>query len=324
MFIKFLVFQTSALLFISQHSQAADSYRVVAGDTVLITEHGTSSCVKNAGTQDVFVPTRTSGEWAAFRGNLPPNVTNTCCAANYVLVPGLAGYSPLGFCVAKYEMKNVGSNVPGSVAAGTPWGNINRATAISECASIGQTLLTNNQWQTIARNIADTAWNWSTGTAYSGQLNVGHSDNSPATYLAAGADSAPCTGTGQTCSETTWNSQRRTHRLSNGETIWDIAGNSAEWVQDNNTVSQGADIRTSQANTGDNRQTKFGNDQFCASPNSTPFCGMGFLYSNYAGGAILRGGSLGDGDSVSVFMTDLQYAATFTYIAVGFRCAYVP
>ena len=73
--------------------------------------------------------------------------------------------------------------------------------------------------------------NWSTGTVNSGVLNSGHNDNAPASSLAANADDTQsCSGTGQACSNTVWNSQRRPHTLSNGEVIWDFAGNVWEFT----------------------------------------------------------------------------------------------
>src|SRR5690606_37302902 len=60
-----------------------------------------------------------------------------------------------------------------------------------------------------------------------------HSDSSPLSNLAADADDTKaCSGTGQTCSNTVWHDQRRTHVLSNGEVIWDLGGNVGEWVND--------------------------------------------------------------------------------------------
>ena len=35
--------------------------------------------------------------------------------------------------------------------------------------------------------------------------------------------------------------QRRTHFLSNGDVIWDLAGNAGEWIKDNHTFVYGAD-----------------------------------------------------------------------------------
>lgn len=305
---------------------ALDSYRAVAGKTTLISEFGVDFCVQNNRTEDVLVPTRTSAEWNAFRSNLPSNVVSaTCCPTNYVLVPALTGYTSTAFCVAKYEMKNV-SSVATSQAASAPWASINRTSAISACTSIGTgyDLISNDQWQTLARNIADVGWNWSSGTAYSGNVSQGHSDNNPASLLAAGADTSPCVNTGQACTTTTWNSQRRTHQLSNGQTIWDVAGNANEWIKDNNSVSQGADGWAASFTGGDNRQVKFGNDSVCAAPGTSPYCGFGFGETNGTAGTIQRGGGTGDLTAGGIFYSYLKDPATFTNGYLGFRCVYVP
>jgi len=154
------------------------------------------------------------------------------CPTGYVAVPFLTGYTTQDFCVAKYEMKN--NSGAKSEAAGLPWVSINRTQSITACTSIGvgYNLITVAQQETIARNINGMATNWSDGT-YNGELNTGHSDTVPFNTLAANADDTQaCEGTGQTCSNTVWSSQRRTHVLSTGETIWDFSGNVHEWTKD--------------------------------------------------------------------------------------------
>lgn len=257
----------------------------------------------------------------------------TGCPSGFIGIPALSGYSATDFCVAKYEMRNNGSNVAISQSSGSPWVSIQRGTdgttggsAWKACKDMGANydLISNAQWQTIARNIADTASNWSTGTVYSGELNRGHSDNSPASALAATVDSDPCNGTGQSCNQSTWDSQRRTHTLSNGVVIWDFAGNVSEWVKDNNGSSQGASQHVSQSNGGDSRQTNYGNDQFCASPTSSPYCGMGVGRTDYSSGAVLRGGLWNDGIDAGVFASNLYNGPTLTSAGVGFRCVWSP
>ena len=162
------------------------------------------------------------------------------CPENFVLVPALEGYTERDFCVMKYEAKNDGSGNAISQAAGTPYVNINRLDSLAKCQTMtGYDLISNNEWQSIARNIELVESNWSTGTVEGDKgLNQGHSDTIPSEALAAsGDDNKACEGTGQTCNSTTWNSQRRTHTLSNGEVIWDIAGNVFEWLKDLNIVS---------------------------------------------------------------------------------------
>jgi formylglycine-generating enzyme required for sulfatase activity len=67
-------------------------------------------------------------------------------------------------------------------------------------------------------------------------LVAGHNDNGPALALQASTDdSQGCYGTvtkdvDPTCGNGA--TQRRTHYLSNGEVIWDLAGNVWEWTDD--------------------------------------------------------------------------------------------
>ncbi len=251
------------------------------------------------------------------------------CPTGYIIVPANTNYFPKQFCVAKYEMKNNGYGAITSTATGTPKVSISRTTARSACQNLGASydMISNDQWQTIARNIAGTASNWSTGVVASGELNRGHSDTSPANSLAAVADdNDPCNGTGQTCSSSTWDSQRRTHQLSNGNVIWDFAGNVWEWVTNDSNVSNGADGYISTMSGGDIRQTSYGaaSSTICASPGSSPYCGMGSGSFNFTSGAIFRGSNWAVGVSSGVFSTNLAGASTLIDTGVGFRCVFVP
>ena len=255
-----------------------------------------------------------------------PSVT---CPTNYILVPANTTYFPKQFCVAKYEMKNDGYGTAVTQATGTPWVSIDRPTSRSKCQALGSgyDMISNDQWQTIARNIAGVASNWDSGTVASGQLNRGHSDNAPASALAAVTDdNDPCNGTGQTCSSSTWNSQRRTHTLSNGNKIWDFAGNVWEWVTNDSNVSNGADGYISTMSGGDIRQTRYGaaSGTICATPGSSPYCGMGHGWFNYTAGAVFRGGYWVNDVNAGVFASYLVNASTATSANIGFRCVFVP
>ena len=84
--------------------------------------------------------------------------------------------------------------------------------------------------QTISRNIENIDWNWTGGSVGSGGLWRGHSDNSPASALAADItgdpDDDPYVGTGQSSPSI----EKRIHQLSTGQYIWDWSGNVWEWV----------------------------------------------------------------------------------------------
>lgn len=246
------------------------------------------------------------------------------CPDGYVLVSG-STYVNTDFCVAKYEMKNV-DGLALSKAADVPWTGVTRSEAVSLCRArgAGYDLMTNNEWQTVARNIAATAGNWSGGTVNGGELNRGHSDGAPAASLAASSDGSSCAGTGQSCSLSTWNSQRRTFRLSTGDVIWDFAGNAGEWLLDDNGAAVGANAFMSTLSTGDLRQARFGHNAFCASPSSSPYCGYGYGTMNAAGGAVIRGGNFGDGVNAGIFAVDLSDGPSQPQDEVGFRCVYRP
>jgi hypothetical protein len=256
-------------------------------------------------------------------GNIGSPLT---CPENFIFVPKLIGYTYSDFCVAKYEMKqNPSSGAPISVASGTPYVNISRDSSASACRGLGQgyQLISNDQWQTVAKNIASVDSNWSSGTAYVGVLSQGHSDNAPASLLAASTDNDPCSGTGQTCDNVTWNSQRRTLTLTNGEIIWDFAGNASEWVHGINTVSQGANGNISSFNSGDIRQTRFGNNIFCDDPTTSPYCNYGYGTMNATAGAIHRGGRYTE-TNTGIFTANLGAAGNVTSASVSFRCVYQP
>lgn len=255
-------------------------------------------------------------------------LTSAQCPTGYVFVPKNTTYTASDFCVAKYEMKNDGYGTPVSVAAGTPWAALDRPTARAKCQSLGSgyDMISNDQWQTIARNIAGVASNWSTGTLYSGELNRGHSDNDPANTLAASTDdtSGNCSGTNNTCSSSTWNSQRRTFNLSNGNVIWDFAGNAYEWVSNDSNVSNGTNAYASSVTDGSIRQTRYGaaTASICGTPNGGSFCGMGGLYVDYNSGGVARGGFYGGDIATGVFAVTLQAPTSYTDTNAGFRCVF--
>ncbi|MFZ3231249.1 MAG: hypothetical protein WA160_13660 [Pseudobdellovibrio sp.] len=187
------------------------------------------------------------------------------CPFNYVMVPANATLGTAEFCVAKYEMKaktNAGINfddgaggggppleaslyIPDSRASGLPWVQITLPIAISECTSLGAgyKLITQAQWNALARDIESVGANWSSGAVGSGLLAKGHTDGAisgtavtdgyaigASFLLVASADSYA--GTGNTSSQAfgAGGEQKRTHVLSNEQIIWDVSGNAKERV----------------------------------------------------------------------------------------------
>ena len=117
------------------------------------------------------------------------------CPAGYVWVPGSAKYGTLpGFCMMKYEAKNDGSNNAVSTAAGTPWVGISQVNARLTCEAIGPEyrLISEPEWMTVAEQIATLPINDLDSDAGL-QLATGHSDNGPASNLAAVGSADPVT-----------------------------------------------------------------------------------------------------------------------------------
>lgn len=263
------------------------------------------------------------------------------CPTGFIFVPRNSNYVEEAFCVAKFEMKNDGAGVAVSQAAGQPWASINRANAITECQNLGTgyDLITNAQWQTIARNIEAQAQNWSSNQVGLGFLNEGHSDASPGATLAIADETDPFNGTGQTNGD-----QKRTHVLSNNQTIWDFSGNVWEWVKDDNATNYGVDAffyqitdithpNAGTLNDGVSRRVKsqFGPLGDYTSLSTTPFGHLGRAFISTVNGGVVRGGSYIDyatnaatNEEGGIFSVNTQYSVLATEARIGYRCVYQP
>ena len=151
--------------------------------------------------------------WSKVPTRASQSVTNNfICPENFVGVPALEGYTTHSFCVAKYEMKNDGSGNAVSQVAGAPYLGVVRDDAIVKCTGMGSgyDLLTNDGWQSMARNIELVGDNWGGGNVGSTEgLSQGHMYVDPYDplneFLAASPDdNKGCYGTDQTCDGRTW------------------------------------------------------------------------------------------------------------------------
>jgi len=239
----------------------------------------------------------------------------------------------------KYPAKNV-SSLATSVAAGTPWVEISRDTALTTCSSLGTGfgLISNTQWQVVARNAENVASNWSGGAVGTGVLNRGHSDNSPASALANTADDTDgYFGTGNTgFTSAAWSGlgatpaagaeQKRTYNLSNGKVVWDFGGNVWQWVSGNySTLSMSPGISEAwgeYSNTTTFPVSGVNRLNFAPSGSYDSVQNAGQLYGGSAG-AVSRGGYWKNASYGGLFTASLL-SATGAYSSIGFRCSFLP
>ncbi|WP_413578542.1 Ig-like domain-containing protein [Bdellovibrio sp. HCB290] len=246
------------------------------------------------------------------------------CPTGYVRVAALAGFTSSDICVMKYEAKNDGAGKAIPQGTGSPWVSVTRPQAIAACKLNGARydLFSNDEWQATARQITTVAANWSSGTAYVGRINRGHSDSTPTSPQATSTDdNTPCINTGQTCSATVWDSQRRTHILPNGEVIWDLAGNAHEWVLGDST-NQTSGYAVSLTATS---KTRFGPATNCDNITSAnDYCGYGkgSLFTAGTAYPITRGGTATYGDNSGLFSTRLDPSENTVSSNFTFRCVY--
>ena len=196
------------------------------------------------------------------------NKSPSNCPDGFISVPGSFLYnttneSAMGFCVSKYEMKvdqtgdgvgdantsceystyqtwdntasgcayNYGTNKLVSTPQGYPLVEISQIDSEAACESLGSGyhLITNEERMTIVRNLERVPSNWSGNKIGSGYLYSGHNDGSPYNALAASTDDS----NGYYLTGNTTGNQRRTYKLTNGQTLWDFSGNVWEWADKN-------------------------------------------------------------------------------------------
>lgn len=197
------------------------------------TSDGTSYCLSAMSDKESINSFRIDNSGSIQDGTCPGHYTAATmppsdCPTGFIPVPGYAPLGTRGFCVMKYEAKNVGG-VATSQAAGSPWlrnSSLGRAAASAACT--GCRPMNELDWMTIAADVIRVPANWTGGAVGSGVLYAGHSDNSPSSARPASEDDN--NGYYNT-SNTHPSNQRRTFYMSNGEVIWDMAGNAMEYTQ---------------------------------------------------------------------------------------------
>ena len=264
--------------------------------------------------------------------------TNTAIApSGWVVVPGNSTFGTGDFLAMKYEAKALdtqtsmvvydGGTTSGagwagtnsqtrfqavSVAEGRPWVYIAQSHATNfdaveacQAVAVGSTtahLINNNEWMTMARNAEGVATNWTSGigsTLVRGNSNGSLSLNGSSTLSGI---------------------NRRTYYLTNGEIIWDLAGNVYDWNSDVQTTAidtTGAWVEWNHANIAAGARELYG-------PSSAGYLsanGMGQVYGGSLNNGFLRGGVWINGSYAGVFALSLYYSPGLQYNNIGFRCA---
>jgi len=239
--------------------------------------------------------------------------------------------SGYGFCVMQYEARNVGG-VATSSASGVPWVNVNQTQAAGYCSALGNGahLITNAEWMVLARDIEAAASNWSGGAVGSGNLargwaaNTSYGDTWTNTAVASITGSSCLYNTGaDACGSTGTFLYRRTHTLSNGQTIWDMSGNVYEWTHDICTSGTGTGYWQGAGWIEWTDSTLSDYEKITAGPIGayTADNGAGRYYGCSANGnGFLRSGHWDNGSYAGLFILGLNAAPTFSSTSVGFRC----
>ena len=272
----------------------------------------------------------------SFTSTNQASTKGTC--QGYILVPGNSALGTSDFWAMKYEAKNV-NNVALSQAASTPWVNISQTDAISTstAACSGCHLISEAEWMTIAGNVIGVASNWSGGSVGSGYLFSGHNDNTPANARAADSNDANSySGTGNTSGQTVvtngvqGNAERRTLTLTNGEVIWDLAGNVFEYSANTATGGQpgasGYAWRewSAVAGTGSLATSPFPSSVYAGAVAWNSAQGLGLLYSNTSETglrSLTRSGYWNSGGGAGVFGLSFGDVPSNALNYIGFRVA---
>ena len=262
---------------------------------------------------------------------------STTCRTGYIMVPKDNKYTFKDFCVMKYEAKrSMTTGMAVSTSDSLPWVYITQGAAKDACQTAGGAHLINNgEWMTIARNIESNSNN-DIDAAAGTQLATGHSDYSPQNILAASTDNDPYFGTGDDANgayaaNVAGKSQKRIQQLSNGNIIWDLSGNAAEYLDANGDVSTWPAQTTSLYNW---NTAYISTQKLIAGPNGAliDVNGAGKYQVSPDHGAMIRGGDYSGGfDIPTNGATAGIFALSFISPSggarmshLGFRCAYNP
>lgn len=185
-------------------------------------------------------------------------------------------------------------------ASAAPWVEINFADSKSEADKAGLKLITELQYLALAHNIAGVAINWTSGTVGEGSLFQGLHDDT--VEEAQAGDYVP-----------EEESERRWFELSNGERVYDVAGNCYTWIFDDVQGDENGLVASA-----------FSEDSpsITTAPASSMENGVGWYprhSANWSGYALVRGGFWNSGDYAGVFGLGSDGPVNERDL-IGFRC----
>jgi len=314
------------------------TFKSSSGTTVVskVSKNGSVYCIDATSSRDPTINIYIDSYLKNSGARLGSCATRLICPTGFIVVGGSATYGTSDFCIMKYEAKTVGGNIPVSTAAGSPWVNISQTSAISYSTNVsgctGCHLITEEEWMTLAKDAMSVSYNWSGGSVGNGYVYSGHNDSAPINTLPADADDSK----GYAGETNIGGNQRRTLMLTNGEIIWDIAGNVSEWTSGKTISGVTSQPGISSGGGAWREYSDITNDGTLA-VNVTPIGtglegasswtsinnGIGQLYSN-ADDTVQRGiirGGCGNGSLAGVLSLSFGYLPGDSNESIGFRVA---
>lgn len=270
------------------------------------------------------------------------NSSNLCedlSGGEWVAIPGNADYGTSDFCIMKYEAKRVeGAAV--SQAELAPWTgpsdgdsgpSMTLTDAQTACLAIGggdpangYKLVTNDHWMSVGAVLLTVADNWSENSVGDGAIHVGHTEGGT-----TGCQAGPNYVRVKTNCSTDLDDaigQKRSMLLSNGDEIWDFAGNVWEWIDV--SYSEGAKPGPEGSDWSEFNTTSFTLSQLidfipqkAIDEEWDSDQGLGMFIRNSSAGGMIRGGGfdplMGAG---GMFNAHLQFETSSSTSTIGFRC----